>query len=182
MAHGRPRIRGLGRRFRWILATIAVHLIEILGLRVIRLQIVIAYRPCGRDAAMVAEFAKIFFPQTEQRGTVELRIAAHVVICVGVKFFAVLIKPGLFGVVMSVHVDDLGIPVRFLTRNIVATFENQDPLTGRGQVVGERSATRAGSNDATRAGSNDDYVVTIISHDANPPFAPQKMQRLLLSW
>ncbi len=150
MAHGRPRIRGLGRRFRWILATIAVHLIEILGLRVIRLQIVIAYRPCGRDAAMVAEFAKIFFPQTEQRGTVELRIAAHVVICVGVKFFAVLIKPGLFGVVMSVHVDDLGIPVRFLTRNIVATFENQDPLTGRGQVVGERSATRAGSNDLLR--------------------------------
>src|SRR5207244_12499858 len=87
------------------------------------------------------------------------RKAAHVVICVGVQFLAILIEPGLFGVVMGVHVDDLGIPVRFLTRNIVATFENQDPLTGRGQVVGERSATRPGSND--------DYVITIIGTDAN---------------
>src|SRR5437879_13504996 len=75
---------------------------------------------------------------------------------------------------MCVHVDDLGIPVRFLTRNIVATFENQDAPTGRGQVVGERSAAGAGSND--------DHVVAIVGHDANPPFAPQKMQRLLLSW
>src|SRR5206468_13127206 len=116
----------------------------------------------------------IFFAQPEQRGAVKLGVAANVVICVGVQFLDILIKPGLFGVVMGVHVDDLGIPVRYLTRNTVATFENQDPLTGRGHVVGERSATRAGSND--------DYVVTIVGHDANPPFAPQKMQRLLLSW
>src|SRR5439155_10293905 len=102
------------------------------------------------------------------------RKAAHVVICVGVQFLAILIKPGVFGVVMGVHVDDLRIPICFLTGNIVAALEYQDALTGRGKVICKRAAARAGSDD--------DHVVTIVGHDTNPPFAPQKMQRLSLSW
>src|SRR6266700_7115437 len=54
VAHSRPGIWGVGRRLRWILAAIAVHLIEILRLSVVRLQVVIANRPCGRDSAVVS--------------------------------------------------------------------------------------------------------------------------------
>ena len=72
---------------------------------------------------------------------------------------------------MGVHIDDLGIPVRLLARNIVTTLEDQDPLSGRSQMVGERSSARTGSDD--------DYVI-MSTHDANPPLAQQKMQRLSL--
>ena len=123
---------------------------------------------------MVAQFAEILFAQTEQSSAVKLRVAAHVIVGVRVEILAVLVKPGLLGVVVAVHVDDLGVPVCLLARNVVAALENQDPLSGRRQVVGERSATRTGSDD--------DYVVAIVGHDANPPLAPQKMQRLVLLW
>src|SRR5271166_2896198 len=90
------------------------------------------------------------------------------------EFLAILIKPGFFGVVVGVDVDDLRIPVCFLARNVVAALKDQYSLSGRRQVIGERSTTRAGSDD--------DHVVSIVSHDANPPLAPQKMQRLSLLW
>src|SRR5207302_9606897 len=122
----------------------------------------------------VAQFAEIFFAQTEQSSTVKLCVAAHIVVGVGVQILAVLIEPGLLGVVVGVHVDDLRVPIRFLAGNVVATLKNQDPFSRWCQVVGEGSATRTGSDD--------DHVVAIVGHDANPPLAPQKMQRLLLSW
>src|SRR5438477_9534983 len=122
----------------------------------------------------MAQFAEIFFAETEQSSAVKLGIATHVIVGVWVQILAVLVEPGLLGVVVAVHVDDLGVPVRFLAGNIVAALENQDPLSGRRQVVGERSATRTGPDD--------DYVVAIVGHDANPPLAPQKMQRLVLLW
>src|SRR5215469_12460253 len=90
------------------------------------------------------------------------------------KFLAVLVEPGFFGVVVTIYIHDLGVPVGFLARDIVPTLQNENSLSGWGQVVGERSATSAGSDD--------DYVVSILAHDANPPFAPQKMQRISLSW
>ena len=92
----------------------------------------------------------------------------------GVQILAVLIEPGFLCVVVGVHVDDLRVPIRFLAGNVVAALKNQDPLSGRRQVVGERPAARTGSDD--------DHVIAIVVHDANPPLAPQKMQRLLLSW
>src|SRR5437879_9572558 len=72
VADGRPGIRSLGRRFRWILAAITMHLIKILGLRVIRLQIVITDRPRRRNSAVVSELTDIFFAQPEQRGALKL--------------------------------------------------------------------------------------------------------------
>src|SRR5208337_449368 len=83
-------------------------------------------------------------------------------------------KPGFFGVVVGVDVDDLRIPVGFLAGNVVAALKDQKSLSGWRQVISESSTTRAGSDD--------DHVVVIVAHDANPPFAPQKMQRLSLLW
>src|ERR1700746_2923977 len=69
MADGGPWIGGVRRRFGRIFSAVSVHLIQILGLRVVRLQIVIAERPRGRDASAGAQFAEIFFAETEQRST-----------------------------------------------------------------------------------------------------------------
>src|ERR1700757_1363481 len=46
MGDSGPGIRGTGFRFGGIFSSVSVHLIQILGLRVVRLQIVIADRPC----------------------------------------------------------------------------------------------------------------------------------------
>src|SRR5690349_18180280 len=135
-----------------------MHLIQIFGLRVVGLEIVIADRPGRRESAVVAQFAEIFFAQAEQRGAVKLGVAADVVVGVGMQIFAVFIKPGFFGVVVGVHVHELRIPVRLFARNVVATLENENPLSRRSQVIGEGSTTRAGSDN--------DYVVAIVGHDA----------------
>src|SRR5712692_5374075 len=89
MADGGPGIGGVRRRFGRIFSAVSVHLIQILGLRVVRLQIVITNGPGWRDSAMVAQFAEIFFAQTEQSSTVKLGVTAYVVVCVGVKIPAV---------------------------------------------------------------------------------------------
>src|SRR5579875_2323804 len=57
--HGRPRIRLARRPFRWILAVVTVDLIQPLGFRVVRFEVVIAERPCGRDAVDVPDLAEI---------------------------------------------------------------------------------------------------------------------------
>src|SRR5580765_5506838 len=90
------------------------------------------------------------------------------------QFLAILSEPGFLSVVVRIHVDDLWVPVCFLTGDIVAALKNQDPLPGWCEMKCERSTTRA------RADNN--YVIPIVGHDANPPLAPQNMQRLSLSW
>src|SRR5713101_4308049 len=167
MADSGPGIGRVSRRFSRIFSAVSVHLIEILSLRVIRLKIVIGDRPRRRDAAAVAQLSEILFAQTEKSSTIELGITTHAIISVRMQVLAVLVKPGFLGVVMGVDVHDLGVPVCFFAGHIVAALENQDPLSGGRKVVGERSATGASSDD--------DHVEAIVGHDANPPFAPQKM-------
>src|SRR5215470_7138331 len=174
MADSGPGIGRVGRRFGWIFAAIAVNLVEILGLRVVRLQIVIADRPRWGDPAVVAEFAEVFLAQAEKCRAIELGIAADVIVRVRMEVLAVFVEPGFLGVVVGVDVYNLGVPVCLLARNVVAPLEDQDSLSRWSQVIGERSAACAGSDN--------DYVVAIVTHDANPPLAPQKMQRLSLSW
>src|SRR6266849_11123824 len=70
MAHRRPGIRGTGFWFGRIFSAVPVYLIEILGQRVVRLQLVIADRPCWRDATVVAQFADSLFAETEQSSAV----------------------------------------------------------------------------------------------------------------
>src|SRR5262249_31451622 len=156
-----------GCRFGGILPAITVYLIEVLSLRVVRFQVVIADRPSRRYSAVVTQSAEVLFAQAEQRCPIELGIAADVIVGVRMKFLAVFVEPGFFGVVMRVYVYDLRVPVCLLAGDVVAALQNQDPFPRRRQVVSERPAAGAGSND--------DYVVSVVIHVANPPFAPQKM-------
>src|SRR5215469_8366486 len=104
MADRGPGIGRVGWRFGGILPAIAVYLIEVFCLRVVRFQIVIADRPRRGDSAVVAQLAEVFLPQAEKRRTIELGISAHVIVCVRMKFFPILVEPGFFGVVMGVYV------------------------------------------------------------------------------
>src|SRR5437667_8811976 len=174
MADCGPRIVRSRRRFGRILAAIAVHLVQVFRLSVVRLQIVVADRPCGRNAAVVAQLAEVFLAKAEQCRAVKLGVSANVVVGVRMQVLAVLVEPGLLSVVMAFHVHELRVPVRLFARDEVAAFEDEDSFAGRRQMISQGAATGPGSDD--------DYVIVIFIHDANPPLAPQKMQRLSLSW
>src|SRR3954449_8326021 len=60
-----------------ILAVATVDPVEVLGLGVVRLEVLVPQRPRGRDSAMMPQFAEVLGPQPEQGGTVELGIATH---------------------------------------------------------------------------------------------------------
>ena len=145
--HGREPVRrarpGLGR----IDAALAVHLIQVFGLRVVRLELVVADRPRRRHAAVVTNLAEVLFAKPEQRRAVELGVAADVVVRVRVERLAVLVLPHLLGVVFRLDVDRPRAPVVLFAADVVAAFEQQDPFAGWGEVIGQRAAARAGADD-----------------------------------
>src|SRR5215831_6786541 len=53
MAHRRPWILLRCPRFGWILSTAAMHLIELFGLRVVRLELAVGDGPCRRSSTVV---------------------------------------------------------------------------------------------------------------------------------
>ena len=65
VAHRRVGIRSARRAFRWVNSVFSVNVIQIFRLGVIRLELLIAERPCGRDAAIVADFSKILFAKSQ---------------------------------------------------------------------------------------------------------------------
>ena len=56
----RVLVRRAGPGLRRIFTTVAVYLVKMLGLRVIRFQLVIADGPRGRDSAVMANLTEVF--------------------------------------------------------------------------------------------------------------------------
>src|ERR1700739_1980106 len=83
------------RRLGWILARHAVHLKQLLGTTIPRLQHFIAKRPCRRNAIPVFKRREISFAVADQHGAIEFRVAANVVVVPWIKAAAVRVKPGL---------------------------------------------------------------------------------------
>ena len=84
---------GIGRAGRWlgrVLAARAVHLVELLRLRVVRLHLVVADRPGRGDAVVVAQLAEVLRAQAVQRRAVELRGTADEVVHLGLEGLAVV--------------------------------------------------------------------------------------------
>ena len=80
VADRRVRVGPAGRRLGRVLAAGAVHLVELLGLRVVGLHVVVADRPGGRDAVMVSQLAEVLLAHPVQGGAVELGGAADEVV------------------------------------------------------------------------------------------------------
>src|SRR6185369_10896258 len=141
------RIRSAGTRFCWILAALAVDVIELFGLRIVRLDIIVRNRPCGRDTGVMAKLTEVFLAQSKQRSAVKLGVAADIVVRVRVKFFSVHVSPLFLSLVLAQEIDGFRIPVVLLARHIVAAFEDQDALACWRKFVGQGSAAGAGSDD-----------------------------------
>ena len=80
MRNGWIRIGSVGRRLGGIDASFAAHLEQIFGLECSRDEGPGRQRPCGRDAAMMADLAEVGFAQPKQRRAKKLGVAADVVV------------------------------------------------------------------------------------------------------
>src|SRR5439155_6691349 len=120
MTDRRMRIRTAGRRIRGIFFPAAVHLIKLLGLRVIRFQVLVRDRPRGRKAAPMLDLPKVLPAEAEERGAVELGVAAHPVVGVRVELSTLRVAPYFLGVVFPLQVDRLRTPVVLLPWDVVA--------------------------------------------------------------
>jgi hypothetical protein len=110
---------GVGSARRWlgrVLAAGAVHLVELLGLRVVGLHLVVGDRPGGRDAVVVAQLAEVLSAQAVERGAVELGGAADEVVDLGLERLALGVVPGVGRDVAAVDEHVLGRPVGGLAR------------------------------------------------------------------
>src|SRR3989475_340849 len=122
MTDRRMRIRSTGRWIRGILFPAAVHLVELLGLRVIRLQVLVRDRPRGREAAPMLDLPKVLPAEAEQRGAIELSVAANPVVGVRVELSTLRVPPYFLGVVFPLQVDRLRTPVVLLSWDVVASL------------------------------------------------------------
>ena len=159
VADRRVAVGGARRRLGGIAAPQPVHVVEVLGLGVVGLEVLVADRPRGGDAAVVPHLAEVLLPHPEERRAVELGVPAHVVMGAGVKLPAVLVAPRLLDVVAALDDDGVRVPVRLLARDVAAPLEEEDALAGGGQAVGERAAPSARADD--------DDVVVIVRHQSS---------------
>src|SRR5262249_46032937 len=146
MADRRVRVGRACGRFDRIFTAVAVDVIEPLRFGVIRLYIFITDRPGRREAAVMANLAEVFFTKAEQRGTVEFRIAADVIVGMGMELFAVLVMPHLLGLVFPFEVYRAWIPVVFLSWYVAAAFKKKNPFPCRRKLMGQGAAAGAGAD------------------------------------
>src|SRR6188472_1968837 len=104
---------------------------------------------------MVLELAEVALAQPVQRGAVELRRAPDEVVHLGLELLARAVEPAVGRDVAVLHEHSRGVPVLGLAGKPVAALQDQHPLAGRRQPVGQRAATRARADD--------DYVV-VVAH------------------
>jgi hypothetical protein len=123
-----------------------VHLVELLGLRVVRLELVVADRPGGGEAVGVGELTEVLGPEPVQRSAVELGRAAHEVVDLRLERLAVRVVPGVGRHVAVVDEHVRRRPVLRFTRQPVAALEQQHLLAGRRKPVGQRATSRAAAD------------------------------------
>src|SRR5687767_13145956 len=114
MADGGILIRGTGPGLGWILTAVAVYLVQMLGLRVIGFEFLIADGPGGGNSAVMSNFTEIFFAQAKESSTVELRVTADEIVGVRMQVLPFTVAPGLFGVVFPFEINGACTPVVLL--------------------------------------------------------------------
>jgi hypothetical protein len=137
---GGERVRRARRRLGRVLSARAVDVVEALGLGVVGLELVVADRPGGRDAVVVAQLAEVLAAQPVERGAVQLGGAAHEVVDLRLERLAVGVVPRVLRHVAVVDEHLVRAPVRGLAGQPAAALEQQDALAGRGQAADERAA------------------------------------------
>ena len=125
----------------------AMDVVHLLGLGIIRLEVRVADRPRRRDAVIVLDLAKIFFPQPVERRPEQFCRAADEIMHLRLKRPAVAIVPALRRDVAVLHEQGCRVPVLRLALEPIAALENEDALPRRREVSRQRAAARAAAND-----------------------------------
>src|SRR5687767_1891047 len=112
-------VRGARPRLRRIRSAPTMHLVEALGRRVVRLDVVVRDRPGRRDATVVPQLAEVLASQPEERRAVELRVPADIIVGVWVQLGAGGSTPRLLRVVAALLVHRERAPVLRLTPDVV---------------------------------------------------------------
>ena len=133
---GGEGIRLAAWRLGGILAACAVDMIHALGFGVVGFKILVAQRPCGRDAILMFDDAEILLAQPVESGAVELGRAADEVMDAGLESLAVLVAPGVLRCVAVCDEDFGGGPVFRLAREPAAALEDEDAFAGGSEVTG----------------------------------------------
>src|SRR5215207_5490307 len=124
----------------------------------------------------MAHGPEVALAEAEQHGAVDLGVAADVVVLLGVELATVLVDPQPRVAVPQLPPHDAGVPVVVLTGVPAAPLEQQDPLAGSGEGVGEGAAASAGTD-------HDDVVMlghqvssqVIASGATQAPVAPRSL-------
>src|SRR5262245_45748008 len=111
----------------------AVDVVHLLGLCVIRLEIVIADRPGRRDAILFAKLTEVFTAQPIERSAIHLGGAPDKVVNLWLEWSALAVEPGVGRDISVVDKHRFGIPVQCLAFQPVTALENQDAFSGRGE-------------------------------------------------
>src|SRR5262249_39413875 len=127
-----------------------------LGFRVPRFEVVVAERPRGGEATVMLDRAEVLGPEAEERGAVELGVAADVVVLLWREAVPGGGLPRLVRRVLPAEEHGIGVPVVALARQEIAPFEQQDAQACRGELPRERP---------TPGSTPDDHdVVVVIRH------------------
>ena len=166
-----PRVglapRALGR----ILTAVAVHLVQVLGLRIPRLEVAVVQRPGRGDPVDVLDLAEVLGAQPVQGRAVQLGRPAHEVVDLRLERLAVAVVPGVGGDVLPVDEHRARIPVVHLPGQEVPPLQQQDALAGAGEGVRERPSPGPGPDD--------DHVIVLVHRShyrqrCGPRASPEK--------
>jgi hypothetical protein len=114
-----------------------MHAVEPLGLRVVRLHLLVGDRPGGRHAAVVPHLGEVLSAHAYQGRAVELRVPTDEVVRPGMELPPVTVEPGLVRVVAVLDDDGVRVPVLLLARHPAAALEEEDALPRRREAVGQ---------------------------------------------
>src|SRR6516164_3636364 len=108
---GRKGVGLVAGRLGRIAAAQPVHMVEPLGLAVVRRKIPVGERPGQRNAVLVPHRCEILLAQPQQYRPIHLGIAADPVMNAGTERAALLVAPGLARLVAFLAEHRLGIPI-----------------------------------------------------------------------
>src|SRR5215813_3377784 len=114
-------------------------MIEALGSEVVGLQLVVGDGPGRRYAAPVLDLAEVLAAQAEERGAVELGVAADEVVRVRMERPALRVQPDFLRVVAGLEIDLPRVPVLPLARHEAAALEHENALACRRERVEQRA-------------------------------------------
>src|SRR5262249_34704849 len=147
MADRRMWVGSAGGWIRGIFRPAAVDLVEMLGLRIIGFQVFVRDRPRGRETAPVLDLAEVLPAKAEERGAVELGVAAHPVVGVGMKLPTFSVAPHFFRAFFPHQVGPLPYSICPPHGPNSRPALPGNPVSRMGQAMRQRATTCSGPDD-----------------------------------